>query len=250
MTYNKNIPAVGNNVQQDIDNIRENFRVLEEEQFGNADRLRNLAPGNAAGNVAVSNGTLCANLNSALLDGNNSSFYRNATNINAGTLNIDRLPTVGAAKGGTGLTSYTAGDLLFASAATTISKLAKGTAGQFLKQGANAPEWGDIVQRHLLALTFSEPGENEETIRFELPRNFTIKSVRIISKTAPTQQATIEIFRNSTSYKTINVTTGDTLFDIDPDESLNSGDIMHARFSGEPYGMTMVSVMLELEDRY
>lgn len=51
---------------------------------------------------------------------------------------------IGETKGGTGQTSYTQGDLLYASAANTLSKLAKGTASQVLKMnaGATAPEWG------------------------------------------------------------------------------------------------------------
>jgi len=51
--------------------------------------------------------------------------------------------TIPVANGGTNLTSYTAGDLVYASAGTTIAKLAKGTAGQVLKMnsGASAPEW-------------------------------------------------------------------------------------------------------------
>jgi hypothetical protein len=48
------------------------------------------------------------------------------------------------AQGGTNLTSYTAGDMLYATGATTIAKLGIGTAGQILKTngGATAPEWG------------------------------------------------------------------------------------------------------------
>ena len=52
--------------------------------------------------------------------------------------------TVPIAAGGTNQTTYAQGDLLYASAANTLSKLAKGTAGQFLKMnsGATVPEWG------------------------------------------------------------------------------------------------------------
>ena len=53
------------------------------------------------------------------------------------------LPTVQVAKGGTNLTSFTAGDLLYATGSTTLAKLAKGTTVQTLKMnaGATAPEW-------------------------------------------------------------------------------------------------------------
>ena len=51
---------------------------------------------------------------------------------------------VGVASGGTGLSSFTAGDLLYATGATTLVKLAKGTTEQTLKMNtaASAPEYG------------------------------------------------------------------------------------------------------------
>ena len=55
------------------------------------------------------------------------------------------LPTTTVAKGGTNLTSFTAGDLLYATGSTTLVKLAKGSAGQSLvmNSGAEAPEWSN-----------------------------------------------------------------------------------------------------------
>lgn len=58
---------------------------------------------------------------------------------------------VPVADGGTAITSYTAGDLLYASGATTLAKLAAGTSGDQLRQGASSTptwaassgEWGD-----------------------------------------------------------------------------------------------------------
>jgi hypothetical protein len=51
--------------------------------------------------------------------------------------------TLAVASGGTNLTSYTAGDVLYASGTTTLAKLAKGSADQVLtmNSGATAPEW-------------------------------------------------------------------------------------------------------------
>ena len=59
-------------------------------------------------------------------------------------LAVSSLPTVTVAKGGTNLTSFTAGDLLYATGSTTLAKLPKGTASQALlmNAGATAPEWG------------------------------------------------------------------------------------------------------------
>ncbi len=59
----------------------------------------------------------------------------------------DTITTLGVAKGGTGIGSYTAGDLLYATGATTLAKLAKGTSLQQLRMnaGATAPEWATIA---------------------------------------------------------------------------------------------------------
>ena len=66
-----------------------------------------------------------------------SSECRNATNITSGTLAV--------ARGGTGLASYAKGDLVAATAATTLAKLTVGTNGQVLKANsatATGLEWG------------------------------------------------------------------------------------------------------------
>lgn len=65
----------------------------------------------------------------------------------AGTVISSSSGVTPVAAGGTGIASYTAGDLLYASATTTLSKLAIGTAGQILKTngGATAPEWGSAA---------------------------------------------------------------------------------------------------------
>ena len=63
---------------------------------------------------------------------------RNADNITSGTLAV--------ARGGTGLASYTKGDILGASAATTLTKLTVGTNGQVLRANsatATGLEWGN-----------------------------------------------------------------------------------------------------------
>jgi hypothetical protein len=53
---------------------------------------------------------------------------------------------IGQAYGGTGLTSYTAGDLIVADGGGTLSKLPVGTSGKFLKVGAMGNvEWSDTL---------------------------------------------------------------------------------------------------------
>jgi hypothetical protein len=55
--------------------------------------------------------------------------------------------TLGAAAGGTGQTSYAIGDVLYASAATTLSKLADVAAGSYLRSGGltTAPLWSTLT---------------------------------------------------------------------------------------------------------
>lgn len=57
----------------------------------------------------------------------------------SGTLTLGGLLATGS--GGTGLTSFTAGDILYASNSTTLAKLGIGTAGQVLKVNSGLPSW-------------------------------------------------------------------------------------------------------------
>jgi hypothetical protein len=52
---------------------------------------------------------------------------------------------IGSGYGGTGFNTYTTGDLVYSSATNTLSKLAVGTAGQFLKVVGGVPAWSDTV---------------------------------------------------------------------------------------------------------
>ena len=70
-----------------------------------------------------------------------------ATNITGLPLTSGVTGTLPVANGGTNLTSYTAGDILYATGTTTLAKLAKGTGSQTLKMntGATAPEWVTVA---------------------------------------------------------------------------------------------------------
>ena len=56
-----------------------------------------------------------------------------------GTLTLGGLLATGS--GGTGLTSYTAGDILYASSSSALAKLGIGSAGQVLKVNSGLPSW-------------------------------------------------------------------------------------------------------------
>jgi hypothetical protein len=72
-----------------------------------------------------------------------SGSYTGITGVGTLTAGTWNATTIGVAYGGTGLTSYAAGDIVYASGATTISKLALGTSGQVLTAGASAPQYVD-----------------------------------------------------------------------------------------------------------
>jgi hypothetical protein len=55
--------------------------------------------------------------------------------------NATTLGTVATTKGGTNITTYTTGDILYASATNTLSKLAVGSTGQVLTVAAGLPSW-------------------------------------------------------------------------------------------------------------
>ncbi len=56
-----------------------------------ADLLDGYDSGNASGEIPISNTIICVDLNADLLDGQEGSFYRNASNLNAGTVPAARL---------------------------------------------------------------------------------------------------------------------------------------------------------------
>jgi hypothetical protein len=76
-----------------------------------------------------------------------------ATAPDWGSVDLTVLPTITVAKGGTNISSFAAGDILYATGATTLTKLVKGSAADVLTMnaGATAPEWaaaggGGILQ--------------------------------------------------------------------------------------------------------
>lgn len=85
--------------------------------------------------VAAAAGTLTgATLNSTVTASSLTSLGTIATGVWHGT-------AIGTIYGGTNLTSYTTGDLLYASASNTLSKLAAGTDGYVLTLASGVPSW-------------------------------------------------------------------------------------------------------------
>jgi hypothetical protein len=86
-----------------------------------------------AGNLT--NSTLGSELAINITDGK--LFYKD----NANAVQVIGWKTVPTTAGGTGLTTYTAGDLSYYATGTTFTKLAIGTVGQILTSTGSAPQW-------------------------------------------------------------------------------------------------------------
>ena len=61
--------------------------------------------------------------------------------------------TVAVGYGGTGLTSYSSGDVIYASGTTTLAKLAKGSDGQVLTLASGVPSWATPTVGDITAVT-------------------------------------------------------------------------------------------------
>ena len=69
--------------------------------------------------------------------------------LKAASITVGWTGVLAGARGGTGQSSYAAGDLLYAaSAGSTLSKLAKGSDGQVLKLSGGVPTWGADNDTH------------------------------------------------------------------------------------------------------
>jgi len=86
-----------------------------------------------AGNLT--NSTLGSELAINITDGK--LFYKD----NANAVQVIGWKTVPTTAGGTGLTTYTAGDLSYYASGTTFTKLAIGATGRFLSSTGSAPQW-------------------------------------------------------------------------------------------------------------
>lgn len=59
--------------------------------------------------------------------------------------NLTSVATLGATDGGTGLSTYASGDIIYASAANTLAKLAKGADTQVLQLSGGVPTWATVA---------------------------------------------------------------------------------------------------------
>ena len=83
MGYTGLKPADTQTIAQGPADIRDEIQGLATGQVVNAGTLKGYVPGNASGNIAVSNGTVCTGLNADKLDGNDASAFAAAGHTHA-----------------------------------------------------------------------------------------------------------------------------------------------------------------------
>ena len=72
-----------------------------------------------------------------------SGSYTGITGVGTLTAGTWEATAIGAAYGGTGLTSYTAGDTIYATGSSTLAKLGIGAVNQIMTSSGSAPQWVD-----------------------------------------------------------------------------------------------------------
>jgi len=86
-------------------------------------------------------------------------FYKDSSNA----LQVIGWKTTPTTAGGTGLTSYTAGDLSYYATGTTLTKIAIGTAGQVLSSSGTAPQWVNLSTIGVNTISFGSTGLTPST---------------------------------------------------------------------------------------
>jgi len=127
-----------------------------------------------------------------------------APTFGAVALGSDVSGTLPLGNGGTGLTSFTAGDLVYFASGTTFTKLGIGTAGQYLtvNSGATAPQWTTAVASGVSSFQTSMAGLT--------PSTATTGSVTLAGTLGPANGGT-GVANNASSTITISGAFGTTL---------------------------------------
>jgi hypothetical protein len=93
-----------------------------------------------------------------------------ASDVTSGEFDIARMPTITIAKGGTNITTYTAGDILYASANDVLSKLGIGSVGTVLSVSAgNVPAWvAQVIDTDTTYVLSTEAGDDAYSEKIRL----------------------------------------------------------------------------------
>jgi hypothetical protein len=115
------------------------------------------------GYVLTSNGTTAS---WAASTGGVTSFQTSLSGLTPNTSSTGAITlagTLGATSGGTSQSTYTTGDILYASASNTLSKLPIGTSGQVLTIASGVPAWGAAAASGVTTISFGTTGLTPST---------------------------------------------------------------------------------------
>ena len=152
-TDNEKIIFTGNDLRL---NNRGNLSFREDATNG-TNQINLQAPAGLASSATITlpstNGTLALVGQGGFITSVSSPLAVSSNNLTLGTI-----PTT---LGGTNLTSYTTGDILYSSATNTLSKLTIGSTGQVLKVSGGVPVWGtDNAENIVVALPLERTGDS------------------------------------------------------------------------------------------
>jgi hypothetical protein len=122
-----------------------------------------LAIGTTSGYVLTTNGTTASWQPST---GGVTSFQTNLSGLTPSTSSTGAITlsgTLGATGGGTSQSTYATGDILYASASNTLSKLPIGTTGQILTIASGVPAWGAAAASGVTTISFGSTGLTPST---------------------------------------------------------------------------------------
>jgi hypothetical protein len=172
-----------------------------------------------------------------MLNGQADTYYRDADNINAGTLD--------EAYGGTGQSSYTKGDLLVPSGATTITKVGVGSNGQILMADSSETagvKWGN--PNHAVIMMLQDPESNERSASIKLPRAMSATKFDLLADTSPSSSVTVQIYKNGSLLDSLSISS--TTANKSVSHSLAEDDVLYMKLSGSPYGITKLTGQLKV----
>lgn len=161
----------------------------------NVPAAANLAPGELAINLAdkklyskttggtvilVGDGNAVGTVTSVALSGGTTGLTATGGPItSSGTITLGG--TLAVANGGTGLTSYTSGALVYASGTSTLAGLAAGTAKQVLVSSGTAPQYATLDMSYLPDAVFKKSVKAATTANITLSGAQTIDGVAIVA---------------------------------------------------------------------
>jgi hypothetical protein len=211
-----------------------------------------------AGNLT--NSTLGSELAINITDGK--LFYKD----NANAIQVIAWKVTPTTAGGTGLTSYTAGDLVYYASGTTFTKLAIGASGRYLSSTGTAPQWsapGALTETDDTNVTMTLGGSPSTALLNAVSMTLGWTGTLAVSRGGTgTGTAGITAFNNITGY-TASGATGTTstnlVFSTSPsittptlvgDVTLSTGNLVVSNGKGIDFSATPGTGTSELFDDY